>query len=62
MTARATGDPAILRYLETKQPLRRGPGLAEDCADAAVFLCSDEARFVTGAVLPVDGGWGVCEG
>jgi NAD(P)-dependent dehydrogenase (short-subunit alcohol dehydrogenase family) len=62
MTARATGDPAILSYLETKQPLRRGPGLADDCADAAVFLCSDEARFITGAVLPVDGGWGVCEG
>jgi len=62
MAARATHDPAILRYLEGKQPLRRGPGSAEDCADAAVFLCSDESRFVTGAVLPVDGGWGVSEG
>jgi NAD(P)-dependent dehydrogenase (short-subunit alcohol dehydrogenase family) len=62
MAARASHDPAILRYLEGKQPLRRGPGLAEDCADAAVFLCGDETRFVTGAVLPVDGGWGVSEG
>ena len=29
----------------------------EDMAEAAVWLCSDQARFVNGAVLPVDGGW-----
>jgi NAD(P)-dependent dehydrogenase (short-subunit alcohol dehydrogenase family) len=62
MAARAVGDPAIRQYLRSKQPLAGGPGRAEDCADAAVFLCSDEARFVTGTVLPVDGGWGVSEG
>jgi NAD(P)-dependent dehydrogenase (short-subunit alcohol dehydrogenase family) len=62
MTARATGDEAIRAYLRGKQPLRGGPGRPDDCADAAVFLCSDEARFVTGAVLPVDGGWCVSEG
>jgi NAD(P)-dependent dehydrogenase (short-subunit alcohol dehydrogenase family) len=27
-------------------------------ADAAVFLCSHQARFITGAGLPVDGGMG----
>ncbi len=32
-------------------------GEPEDMASAAVWLCSDEARFVTGAALPVDGGW-----
>ena len=37
-------------------------GYTEDCADAAVFLCSDQARLITGAVLPVDAGWGVSEG
>jgi 3-oxoacyl-[acyl-carrier protein] reductase len=29
---------------------------AEDIADAIVFLASDQARFITGVVLPVDGG------
>ena len=31
-------------------------GLPEDIANAALFLASDEAAFVTGAILPVDGG------
>lgn len=62
MAARAVADPAIGHYLRTKQPLAQGPGRPDDCADAAVFLCSDEARFVTGAVLTVDGGWCVSEG
>jgi NAD(P)-dependent dehydrogenase (short-subunit alcohol dehydrogenase family) len=62
MAARACHDDAIRHFLRTKQPLREGPGTPEDCADAAVFLCSDEARFVTGIVLPVDGGWCVSEG
>ena len=30
-----------------------------DIADAAVFLCSDKARFITGIGLPVDGGMGM---
>jgi NAD(P)-dependent dehydrogenase (short-subunit alcohol dehydrogenase family) len=62
MSRRAVGDPAIARYLAAKQPLRGGPGRPDDCADAAVFLCSDAAGFITGVVLPVDGGWCVSEG
>jgi len=31
-------------------------GTGWDTARAALFLCSDEARFITGAILPVDGG------
>ncbi len=41
----------IARYV----PLRR-LGSAEEVARAAVWLCSDEAAFITGAVLSIDGG------
>jgi NAD(P)-dependent dehydrogenase (short-subunit alcohol dehydrogenase family) len=37
-------------------PLAGGMGSAWDVAAAAVFLASDEARFITGALLAVDGG------
>ncbi len=32
------------------------PTTAWDVANAALFFASDEARFITGALLPVDGG------
>jgi NAD(P)-dependent dehydrogenase (short-subunit alcohol dehydrogenase family) len=62
MAARAVGDPAISAFLRTKQPLAQGPGRPEDCSEAAVFLCSDEARLITGAVLPIAGGWDLSDG
>lgn len=37
-------------------PLRGGMGSAWDTAHAALFLASDEAKFITAAILPVDGG------
>ena len=37
-------------------PLNKKMGSAWDVANAAVFLASDEASFITGATLPVDGG------
>ena len=40
-------------------PLNRRMGTAWDCAHAALFLASDEAGFITGAILPVDGGQSV---
>lgn len=39
-------------------PLKGGMGTGWDIANAALFLASDEARFVTGVLLPVDGGQG----
>jgi NAD(P)-dependent dehydrogenase (short-subunit alcohol dehydrogenase family) len=63
MSQRAQGDEAILRFIATKQPLDGGRiGRPEDCDGAAVFLLSDEAKFVTGQVLAVDGGWCVSQG
>ena len=57
MSARAQSDPKILGALGELQPLTGDFGAPEDIAEAALYLAGDESRFVTGAVLPVDGGW-----
>lgn len=63
MSRRAAADERIMRFVATKQPLDGGRiGQPDDCDGAAVFLLSDAARFVTGQVLAVDGGWTVSEG
>lgn len=49
------GNPDSLRDLLRKIPNER-VGKPEDVAAAAVYLCSDEANYVTGATLFVDGG------
>jgi len=41
---------------DKKVPLRGKMGTAWDVANAALFLASDEANFITGVALPVDGG------
>jgi NAD(P)-dependent dehydrogenase (short-subunit alcohol dehydrogenase family) len=49
-------DPAALRdALIAKHPLGR-LATADDVARAAVFLASDDAAFITGVALSVDGG------
>jgi NAD(P)-dependent dehydrogenase (short-subunit alcohol dehydrogenase family) len=63
MSQRAAGDERIMAFVRAKQPLDGGRiGRAEDLDAAAVYLFSDGARFVTGQVLAVDGGWSVSEG
>jgi NAD(P)-dependent dehydrogenase (short-subunit alcohol dehydrogenase family) len=44
---------------DARVPLGGKMGTAWDTAAAVLFLASDEARFITGVVLPVDGGMGV---
>jgi len=41
---------------DARVPLRHRMGTAWDVANAALFLASDEANFITGVALPVDGG------
>jgi NAD(P)-dependent dehydrogenase (short-subunit alcohol dehydrogenase family) len=50
-------DAAVGAVVE-QTPLGR-LGDVSEMADAVVFLCSDAARFITGAGLPVDGGMGM---
>jgi NAD(P)-dependent dehydrogenase (short-subunit alcohol dehydrogenase family) len=63
MSTRATADDRIRSYVMARQPLDGGRiGRPEDLDAAVVYLLSDAARFVTGQVLSVDGGWSVSEG
>lgn len=48
-------EPQYLRRIKGIIPLGR-PETPEDVARAAAFLCSDDARYMTGATLVVDGG------
>jgi NAD(P)-dependent dehydrogenase (short-subunit alcohol dehydrogenase family) len=47
---------------DAKVPLRKKMGTGWDVANAALFLASDEASFITGVTLPVDGGASVRRG
>lgn len=59
MSARAQANETILELMKTKQPLSEDLIEAEDVARAALFLLSDEARYITGEVITVDAGWSV---
>lgn len=51
----AAGEHVFARHFEMWQ-LIKGPGYAEDVANAMLFLASDEARFITADIINVDGG------
>jgi NAD(P)-dependent dehydrogenase (short-subunit alcohol dehydrogenase family) len=56
MTAGIRADPAMARSVRDATAVGRF-GVPSDIGDAAVFLASDEAAYITGHVLYVDGGW-----
>lgn len=55
MTANVAKTPEQLAPFINRIPLGR-PGLPEDIAPAVLFLASPDAAYITGVVLPIDGG------
>ena len=56
MTAKAfSNDPERMNKAIARTPMGKF-GLPADIGDAALFLASDAAKFITGVILPVDGG------
>jgi NAD(P)-dependent dehydrogenase (short-subunit alcohol dehydrogenase family) len=45
-----------VNLIAKQTPVRRA-GTPQDIAAAAVFLCSEEAGYITGQALNVNGGW-----
>ena len=54
--ARGISKEELISQRDARVPLGGKMGTAWDVAYAALFLASDEARFITGVILPVDGG------
>jgi meso-butanediol dehydrogenase/(S,S)-butanediol dehydrogenase/diacetyl reductase len=61
MTEDMLGDKALMEKFLERMPLGR-IGQPEDVADVIAFLASEDARFVTGVNLPVDGGLSASNG
>ncbi|MDD3032647.1 MAG: SDR family NAD(P)-dependent oxidoreductase [Candidatus Pacebacteria bacterium] len=56
MTRGILEDEKTKQFLEASTPLGR-IGEPEDIANAALYLASDDSKYVTGSILYVDGGW-----
>ena len=56
MTADLMNDETLMQEWSKEYPIGRF-GKPEDVANACLFLASDESSFITGTILPVDGGF-----
>jgi 2-deoxy-D-gluconate 3-dehydrogenase len=56
LAAPMLADEAFRAQIEAKSPMGR-VGEPREVADAVLYLASDEARWVTGHTLSIDGGW-----
>ncbi|MDD4531314.1 MAG: SDR family NAD(P)-dependent oxidoreductase [Candidatus Pacebacteria bacterium] len=56
MTEGVQEDPNLLKLIDGMTPLGY-MGEPEDIANAALYLASDDSKYVTGSILYVDGGW-----
>lgn len=56
LTERFRSIPGVRRAFDARVPLGR-PGTAREVVDPVLFLASDEASYITGATLMIDGGW-----
>jgi NAD(P)-dependent dehydrogenase (short-subunit alcohol dehydrogenase family) len=50
-----TGEEVLQEFVEANIPMQR-VGTPEEVASVVLFLCSDEARYINGAIIPIDGG------
>jgi NAD(P)-dependent dehydrogenase (short-subunit alcohol dehydrogenase family) len=57
MAARALSDPELARSMAALHPLSRRALEPAEVAETILWLLSDAARTITGAVVPADGGW-----
>jgi NAD(P)-dependent dehydrogenase (short-subunit alcohol dehydrogenase family) len=58
MTPMVNDTLSQMPELPTKPPIGRG-STALEVSEVAAFLCSDRGVYVTGAIIPVDGGWSI---
>lgn len=50
-----SGEEVLSEFVQANIPMER-VGLPEEVASVVAFLCSDDARYISGAVLTIDGG------